>query len=262
VDAGGLKTWFDTWGSGPPLVLLHGGLVTNTTWEPMVPLLAEQYRVLAPERRGHGHTADVEGPVTYELMTQDTIAFLDEVVGEPAPLVGWSDGGIIGLMVAMRRPDLVSKLVPISANFALSGVVPEMVEAAPLMEADAPDNDFFRSMYEAASPDGPEHWPIVFDKFKTMVQTEVPIDPEQLGTIQAPTLVIASDDDMVLLEHSIELYRSVPESQLAIVPGTSHGLVLEKPEVIGRLILDFLGTDPIPTMMPFRRAPSGDAPPK
>ena len=255
VEAGGLKTWFDSWGSGPPLVLMHGGLVTNETWEPLVPILADQYRVLAPERRGHGHTADVEGPITYELMAEDTIAFLDQVVGERAALVGWSDGGNVGLIVAMKRPDLVSKLVPISANFDASGAVAEMTESAPGMTADGPDLAFPRSLYEASSPDGPEHWPVVFEKLKRMILSEPHIDPKELGTIEAPTLVIASDDDVIRWDHTIELYQSIPNAQLAIVPGTSHFLIMEKPDVVGRLILDFLSTEPAPTMMPIRRAP-------
>ena len=104
IEIGGVKTWYDEDGSGEPLVLLHGGLSTNETWAPQMPEFAERFRVLAPERRGHGHTPDVDGPLSYDAMATDTIGFLDAVVRRPADLVGWSDGGIIGLIVAMRRP--------------------------------------------------------------------------------------------------------------------------------------------------------------
>jgi pimeloyl-ACP methyl ester carboxylesterase len=88
VDVGGVKTWFDSWGSGPPVVLLHGDFVPNTHWEAQAPALAEHFSVVAPERRGHGRTPDVEGPYTYALLAQDTIAFLESVVGGPAHLIG------------------------------------------------------------------------------------------------------------------------------------------------------------------------------
>lgn len=254
VDVGPLKTWFDSWGSeGPPLVLMHGGMDSNVEWEQHAPVLAEHFRVLAPERRGHGHTPDI-GPITYDLMAEDTIGFLDQMVGGPTDLVGWSDGGIVGLIVAMRRPDLVNKLVAISANFDYRGLAPEAVAQSEGMTADAEGMAYFRSNYEAMSPDGPEHWPVVVEKIVRMFATEPTIDPKDLAAISAPTLVIASDDDIMTLEHTVDLYRAIPNSQLAIVPGTSHALVLEKPDVIDRLILEFLSNEPGPTMIPIRRA--------
>src|SRR4051794_5067126 len=94
VDAGGVHTYYEAVGEGEPLVLLHGGLCTVETWEGQTPVLAEQYRVYAPERRGHGRTADVEGPITYQIMARDTIAFMDALGIKAAHLVGWSDGAL------------------------------------------------------------------------------------------------------------------------------------------------------------------------
>lgn len=221
-----------------------------------MPVLAERFEVLAPERRAHGHTPDVEGPLTYSDMAADTIDFLETVVGRPAHLVGWSDGGIVGLIVATSRPDLVHKLVAISANSAPaaeSGVpeAQEMGEVAP----DSPELAMFRTLYEASSPDGPEHWPVVLRKYFEMVGSEQPNIPSaELARIDAPTLIISGDDDMVRLEHTIELYRAIPAAQLAVVPGTSHALIFEKPDLVNGLVLDFLEREPSPTMMPFRRA--------
>jgi pimeloyl-ACP methyl ester carboxylesterase len=257
VDVAGLKTWYDAAGDGNPLVLLHGGLVTNDTWSAQWPVFSERFRVFAPERRGHGHTPDVEGPLRYGDMATDTIKFLETVVNEPAHLVGWSDGGIVGLLVAVARPDLVRKLVAISANFkpAAEAGVPEahaMSEVSP----DDPSMEMFRSLHAASSPDGPEHWPVFLKKFFEMVASSEPdITSAELATITAPTLVVAADDDMVTLEHTVELYRAVANSELAVLPGTSHALVFEKPDLLNRIVLDFLENDPAATMMPFRRAP-------
>ena len=259
VDIGGVNTWYDEEGSGEPLVLLHGGLCTNETWAAQIPVFAERFHVLAPERRAHGHTADVEGPLTYAAMADDTIGFLDKVVGGPAHLVGWSDGGIVGLLVAIARPDLVRKLVAIGANYDTTGVVPEAEEMFGNMTPDGDDTAMFRSMYEMHSPDGPEHWPVVFGKFGEMLQREPHIPVGDLARISAPTLVIAGDDDIVSIEHSDALYRAIPNSELAVVPGASHAVVIEKPDLLNRIVLDFLENEPVPTMMPFRRAanPSG-----
>lgn len=96
VEIGELKTWYDEQGEGEPLVLLHGGMSTNETWGAQMPDFGARFRVTAPERRGHGHTPDLEGPLSYDVMANDTIGFLEAVVGDPAHLVGWSDGGVVG----------------------------------------------------------------------------------------------------------------------------------------------------------------------
>jgi pimeloyl-ACP methyl ester carboxylesterase len=257
VEIGGLKTWYDEQGKGDPLVLLHGGLVTNDTWGPQMADFGARFHVLAPERRAHGHTPDVEGPLSYDDMATDTIGFLETVVGGPAHLVGWSDGGIVGLLVAMGRPDLVRKLVAISANFDTNGATPEAAGALESMTPESEDTAMFRQMYEAASPDGPEHWPLVFGKMMEMLTTQPNLTPADLARIGAPTLVVAGDDDVISIEHTTTLYRAIPNAELAVVPGTSHTLTMEKPELVNRIILDFLEKDPVPTMMPMRRAPAG-----
>lgn len=255
VQIGPVKTWYESAGGGQPLVLLHGDLTSNDTWAGQMETLAAHFRVLAPERRGHGHTPDVDAPITYELLAEDTVRFLETVVGGPAHLVGWSGGANVGLIVALTRPDLVNKLVLISANADVAGCVPEFLAAARL-PADSATYAPFREMHAATSPDGPEHWPAIFSKMTQLWLTEPNIPRKDLARVHARTLVMAADDDVVALEHTISLYRSIPGAELAIVPGTSHGAPLEKPELVNGLLLDFLGRDAIPTMMPIRRAPT------
>jgi pimeloyl-ACP methyl ester carboxylesterase len=254
VETGGVDTWYDEAGQGEPLVLLHGGMCTNETWGAQIPAFSERFRTLAPERRGHGHTADVEGPLTYGDMAADTIGFLDAVAGGPAHLVGWSDGGIIGLLVAIERPDLVRKLVVIGTNYDTAGVVPEAEEMFAQMTPDGPGMAGLRGLYETHSPDGPEHWPVVFGKFIEMARREPHIAVDDLARISAPTLVLIGDDDMVSLEHTASLYRAIPNGELAVVPGTSHTVLMEKPELMNRIVLDFLTQERAATMLPLRRA--------
>ena len=157
-------------------------------------------------------------------------------------------------MVAIARPELVRKLVVVGSNYDTAGVAPEAEEMFAHMAPDGPEMANFRGLYETHSPDGPEHWPVVFAKFIEMVQREPHIALDDLARISAPTLVLVGDDDMVMLEHTAGLFRTIPGSELAVIPGTSHAAMMEKPELVNRLILDFLENEPVATMLPIRRA--------
>ncbi|HEY6787486.1 MAG TPA: alpha/beta hydrolase [Trebonia sp.] len=248
VDAGGVRTWYAEHGAGDPVVLLHGALTDASEFGATIPALAERFRVLTPERRGHGHTPDVPGPITYELMAADTAAFLDTLrVGRPH-LVGHSDGANVALLVALTRPDLVGRLVLISGNFHHDG----LVAGLDLNELAA--NDYLAHAYGQVSPDGRDHFPAITAKIFRMATTGPTLSTADLARVTARTLVMAGDDDMVSAEHTLLLYRGIPDSELAVVPGTSHALIIEKPDLCNRIILDFLARDPVPTFMPIRRA--------
>lgn len=253
VDIGPVHTWYEAQGHGDPLVMLHAGLDTNASWGGEIAALAEHFRVLAPERRGHGHTPDVEGPLTYRVMADDTAAFVETVIGGPVHLVGWSDGAILAMLLALARPELVRKLVLIGGAVDVSAYTPEWLEATRLA-ADSEVYQPFRAVYDVVSPDGPEHWPVVFSKMTSMWRTEPHISLSELRRIQARTLVMAGDDDLVSLEHTFAIYRAIPVAELAVVPGTSHLAPIEKPELVNGLILDFLRRDPVATVLPVRRA--------
>jgi pimeloyl-ACP methyl ester carboxylesterase len=247
IDVGDVSMWYAEEGSGEPLVLLHGGLCTNETWGAQTPAFAEYFHVMAPERRGHGHTADVAGPLTYTTMATDMTNFLDRVVGAPAHLVGFSDGGILGLMIAITRPDLVSKLVAIGANYDTTGLRPEAVKTFARMTPDDAEMARLRALYELHSPDGAVHWPIVFNKFVALIQQEPNMSLEDLARISAPTLVLVGDDDLVSIEHTVALFRAIPNSELAVIPGASHAVPMEKPAIVNHVVLDFLQQGPIKT---------------
>ena len=252
VTVGGQPTWYGEYGVGDPMVYLHGGFSSSREFEPAREAYAERFHVFTPDRRGHGRTPDVPGPFTYEMFAADTVAFLDEVVGAPAHLVGYSDGAITALHVALARPDLVRRMVLISGQYHQSGLLPAFfhgpdavaeLEASPL-----------GAMYAETSPDGPEHFPVVAAKIVQNALTGPTLAAEQLAGVPARTLVMSGDDDAVSLEHTIEMYRSLPRAELAVVPGTSHVLFMEKPALVTQLALDFLTADPVPTIMPIRRA--------
>ena len=252
VQLGAVKTWYDEHGAGPPLVLLHGGLVDARFFEPNLGPLAEKFRVYTPERRGHGHTPDVEGPISYQLMADDTIAFLDQVVRVPADLVGHSDGAVVAMLVAMQRPELVNRLAMISGGYNKSG------EAMPAMEFDVDQVvGFLGPAYGEVSPDGEAHFPVVAAKIGEMAKTEPNLDVSELATVRHRCLVMFSDDDLMTLNHAVDMYHALPNAELAVVPGTSHFLTQEKPHLVNTILLDFLTNEPVPTVAPIRRAPPG-----
>ena len=248
VEAGGVQTWYAEYGCGDPLMLLHGGFSDASEFGATTPALSERFRVYTPDRRGHGHTPDVPGPISYDLMAADTIAFMEELKTGPAHLVGHSDGANVALLVALARPDLVGQLVLISGNFRHDG----LVSGLDLGELAA--NEFLAEAYGEVSPDGQDHFPVVAEKIYRMASTEPTLTPADLGKVAARTLVMAGDDDMVTAEHTLELYRGIPGAELAVVPGTSHILIIEKPELCNQIILDFLTKDPVLTFMPVRRS--------
>jgi len=248
IDAGGLRTYYEVQGAGDPLVMLHGGFCTVNTFAGFTPLVAERFRVYSPERRGHGRMPDVAGPITYEVMADDTSAFIDALGIGPAHVVGWSDGANVGMITAMRRPDLVRKLVLIGTGVNVEGGKPWARAMTQHMSVeDLPP--FLIEEYAALSPDGREHFPVVFDKLSRAI-IDTPQTLADLARISAPTLVMAGDDDVVSVEHEEAMRSAVQDGQLAIVPGASHTLPLEKPDLVVRLIMDFLADEQAPKFMP------------
>src|SRR5262249_20567632 len=162
---------------------------------------------------------------------QDTIAFMESLAIPPAHFVGWSDGALVGLLVALRRPDLVRKLILIGQNLTQDGARPE---ALALMEHFTPESfpPMLVQMYAAVSPDGPEHFGVVFEKLVSLWRADPGIDLSALVRVTAPTLVLLGDDDVVTIEHAAAIQRALPNSQLAVVPGASHALPMEKPEIV------------------------------
>jgi pimeloyl-ACP methyl ester carboxylesterase len=245
IDVGGMQTWHEVSGEGHPVLLLHGGFAAASSWFAQVPaLVAAGFRVHVPERRGHAHTPDVPGPITYSIMADDTIAYLDQEVSGPAHLVGWSDGAVVALLVAQRRPDLAARLVLIGQYYNSGGkATGGMLDM--LLQPSADAIGFLRTSYDDVSPDGPGHFPVVYEKLMHMIRTEPEIDLAELAGVQAPALVMQGDRDEVTVTHSAAVAEALPHGRLAVLPGR-HLLPLESPEAVNALLLTFLRGGPPP----------------
>jgi pimeloyl-ACP methyl ester carboxylesterase len=229
VQLGDVHTYYEEDGDGEPLVLLHPGLADSRAFDEYVPALAERFRVLRPDRRGHGRTADVEGPITYDVMAQETIAFLERVVGGPAHLLGHSDGAPVALLAALARPDLVRRLVFSAGVFHHDGWTPGAIEL------DDETVAFFADYWGAVAPQGPEHFHVVKAKLDRMHREEPTLTPDDLAGYPGPALVMVGDrDEEIRPGHTLALFKGLPDAQLAVQPGTGHG------GLDTRIAIDFL----------------------
>jgi len=181
-------------------------------------------------------------------MADETIAFL-EYLDRRVHLLGHSDGANVAIITAMRRPDLVHRVVAIGANYHYEGLIP-----VPSFDTEGEDFALWAQRFGEHSPDGASHAAVVEEKTRIMTFSEPILTREDLSTIRVPVLVMAGDDDVATLAHTTSLYEAIPEAQLSIVPGTSHMLLKERPKESLRIIQHFLAMDlPPVTQMPIRR---------
>jgi pimeloyl-ACP methyl ester carboxylesterase len=227
-----LSMYYEVHGSGPPLILLHGAYMTVDMMGPLLSGLARTRQVIAPEQQGHGRTADVDRPITYEQMADDTAALLGHLEVDNADVVGYSMGGGIALQLALRHPALVRKLVVASASFRLDGMHAQALEMFPSITPELFAGSPIEEAYLRTAPN-PGDFPKLVEKLTTLDSTPFAWPEEDIRAIAAPTLIVLGDSDGIRLEHAVELFRlrgggvmgdlaGMPRSQLAVLPGTSH----------------------------------------
>jgi pimeloyl-ACP methyl ester carboxylesterase len=250
----GGQVWIDEQGSGQPLLLIHGGAVDGRFFEHNVPALADGFRVITIDLWGHGRSPDRDGPMTLDSFSADVAEVLQQAVGGKAHVVGHSIGAAVALVFALQHPDLVDRLVLASGGFDSSEEEIPDIDAAV-----AGTVQFLGDTYGAVSPDGQDHFAVVVRKDFELSAREPRLTEADLEGIQARTLVLSADDDLTPLTHTVRMYLAIAHSELAVVPGTSHFFLQEKPELSTEIIRSFLADDPVPTVAPMRRAPATSA---
>lgn len=237
VDHEGARLWYASYGEGPVVFLLHGGLGHSGNWGYQVPaLISAGYQVVVMDTRGHGRSTKDERPYSYELLASDLFAVLDALGLEKARMVGWSDGACTALVAAFLRPERVCGVFFFACNVDSSGVKP--FEVTPVL------NRCFqrhKKDYEELSPT-PERFLDLPEALAPMQRTQPNYSAEDLAGIRVPvTVVLGEHDEFIKLEHAEYLARSIPSAELVILGGVSHFAPLQRPGQFNEAVLRFLG---------------------
>lgn len=234
-----LNMYYEIYGSGQPLVLLHGGMTTMEDFALVLPAFAQTRQVIAFERQGHGHTADLDRPFSLEQWADDTASLLKHLNIEQADIFGYSTGGSVALAFALLYPQMVRKLVVASAIYSSDGYYPGILGG--LKHARAEDlPPIMREMYAQVAPH-PENWATLVEKSVKSAASFTGWSKKDMRTITAPALVMVGDSDIVRTEHAVDLYRLLPNAQLAVLPATDHiGILFQRAEWVAAMISHFL----------------------
>ncbi|HEY7431150.1 MAG TPA: alpha/beta hydrolase [Streptosporangiaceae bacterium] len=260
ADVNGINLYYETHGSGRPLILLHGGLGSGEMFGPILPALAEGHQVIAVDLQGHGRTADIDRPIDVRLMADDIAALIDHLGLDKPDVVGYSLGGGVALQTAIRHPDKVRRLVAVSANIRRNAIYPEMLEQQGQVGAAAAeymkDTPMYQ-LYQRVAP-RPEDFPRLLDKMGEAMGKDFDFTEEVRG-LQVPTLIVAADADMAPPSHYVEIFnlldgglrdggwmgegRPSGGHALAILPGVTHYNIFSSP-LLTAATLAFLDTQP------------------
>lgn len=247
----GLQMYYELHGAGNPLVLLHGGLsAIGTSFEKLLPSLARTRRIIAVEQQAHGHTADINRPLSFAQMADDTAALLAYLGIENADFFGYSVGAGVATQIAINYPTLPRKLVLASPAYNNDGLQPGLLAAEENMKPEDLNGSPFQEEYARIAP-RPQDFPMLIAKVQKMDAEFKGWSPEIIQAIKAPTLLIIGDSDIVRPEHVVEMFRllgggvagdlvGLPNSQLAVLPGTTHISLVHRAELLLPMITQFL----------------------
>jgi pimeloyl-ACP methyl ester carboxylesterase len=256
ADVNGLHLYYETHGSGRPLILLHGGLAAGEMFEPILPVLAADHQVIVPDLQGHGRTADIDRPIDVRLMADDVAALIDHLGLDRPDVVGYSMGGGVAFFTAVKHPAKVRRLVVVSTNVRRDAIPPEMLAQQAQVSAAAAELLKETPMYESYQrlAPRPEDFGRLLDKIGASMAQDFDFSEEVRG-LQVPTLIVCADADMAPPSHYVEVFKLLdgglrdggwagegrPKGghALAVLPGLTHYNLGVSP-LFAAVTLDFL----------------------
>ena len=244
LDVGEIKMFCRVSGEGHPVFFIHPNGGDLSVWINQENLFNKHFKIVLADSRGHGRSESGDERLTYENITNDWLSLMDQLKIESASIVGWSDGGIVALMMAIKAPERVSKIVSIGGNLnstteAVNSYAPRWVKGI-LDDLDrVEDSDYPTGSIENLK-----------QKFRMLIE-QPEIKKESLSMIESPSLIISGDRDIIRLEHTFEIFKGIPRSNLCVLPGTTHWIPYEEPDLMNHIIFSFLTRE-------FRALDSGD----
>jgi pimeloyl-ACP methyl ester carboxylesterase len=241
VEHDGARIWYGTYGSGSPVLLLHGGLGNAENWGYQVPALIETgHRVVLIDSRGHGRSTQEGAPLSYELMASDVLAVMDAIAVEQAAFVGWSDGAILSLIMAMKHAERVSRVFAFAGPMDPSGNKPISLADEPIL-----GRIFGRHAKDYARLSStPAEFKAFSGALGKLMESEPNYGAGDLVQIRAPTAIVDGEyDEFLRREHIEYLAATIPRATLVILPGVTHFAPLQRPSVFNRAMLSFLDSD-------------------
>jgi pimeloyl-ACP methyl ester carboxylesterase len=237
------KIYYEEYGQGTPLILLSGGGLNRSIkdFENCIPGLAKHYRVIAPDTPGQGRSEQAD-TLTYEVLLEFTSRLIDSLKIDSAYVMGWSDGGIIGILLAEKRPDKIRKVIAVGANNGLRRAIPQDI---PIDSVRPMTLDYFektnKELIERYASMPPEKdWKQYVNDANAMVyQKESYFSDSIYGRINIPVMIVLGDRDDIIVEHGLEMYRLIKGGQFCILPNTTHEVFFEKPDLINKIAIDF-----------------------
>ena len=239
AEINGIDIYYEVYGEGKPVLLIHGGLANGDYWVNVIPAITDAgYQAIVMDSRGHGRSSFDETPISYEVMANDVLGLMDHLEIDKFDLVGWSDGGIIGLELAIHHPERLNKVVAYGANFDPTGV-----------RLDINENAYWNAFVERASEDyqrlspHPERWDEFLGNISNMWATEPNYTEEQLRSITTPFLILdGAKEEAIDLNQTKLMALLIPGAELVIMPDTGHFAAFEQPEEFARIVLDYLAS--------------------
>jgi pimeloyl-ACP methyl ester carboxylesterase len=231
----GIHIWYAVFGSASPVILVHGGLANSNYWGLQIPALAPHYEVIVLDSRGHGRSTRTTVPISYDLMSSDALALMDTLHVRKAALVGWSDGAIVGIDIAIHHPERLTKLFAFAANSDPSGV--NEVSKSPVVSAFI---DRASREYQKLSPT-PTQFKAFLDNVTNMWATEPHFTDDQLRSIKVPIWIVDADhDEAIKREDTDHMAALIPGAGELILPRVSHFAFLQDPVQFNQALLHFL----------------------
>jgi len=228
----GIKLYYEIYGAGPVMLQIHGNGASISAMGNQIQFFSPHYRVIAADSRGHGKSGMGAGRLTYDQQAEDLNALLDQLQVKSANVLGWSDGGIIGLLLAIHHPDKVAKLAIMGANLNPQGAYDWALQWVDQQ------NKLLDEMI--AKGDKTQPWPVLKQQLDLLgKQPQIPVG--DLARIKAPTLVMAGDKDVIRLEHSQLIFDHLAQAHLAIFPGATHMIPWDNPELFNQTVAKFFG---------------------